>query len=83
MSEVGYMAHRQKMLHTPVLNRRMCLQQAVPTCGLTHGCVTMLSDSQGCELFHFVLILQLRHNGRESSIHSACNCACFYRSDKP
>jgi len=40
-----------------VLNGRLCLQQPVPTCGLTHGCVTMLSDSQGCELFHFVLIL--------------------------
>jgi len=34
-----------------VLNRRLCLQQP------THGCVTMLSNSQGCELFHFVLIL--------------------------
>jgi len=40
-----------------VLNRRLCLQQPVPACGLTHGCVTMLSNSQGCELFHFVLIL--------------------------
>jgi len=40
-----------------VLISRLCLQQPVPACGLTHGCVTMLSDSQGCELFHFVLIL--------------------------
>jgi len=37
----------------------------------------MLSDSQDCELSDFDLILQLRHIGRESSIHSACNCACF------
>jgi len=29
-----------------VLNRRLCLQQPVPACGFTHGCVTMLSDSQ-------------------------------------
>jgi len=34
-----------------VSNRRLCLRQPVPACGLTHGCVTMLSDSQGCELF--------------------------------
>jgi len=42
-----------------VLRRRLCLQQPAPACGstLTHGCVTMLSDSQGCELSHFVLIL--------------------------
>jgi len=60
-----------------VLRRRLCPQQPAPAYGLTHGCVTMLQDSQGCELFHFVLMLQLRHNRRESSIHSACNCACF------
>jgi len=29
-----------------VLNRRLCLQQPVPACDLTHGWVTMLSDSQ-------------------------------------
>jgi len=40
-----------------VLNRCLCLQQPAPASGLTHGCVTMLLDSQGCELFHFVLIL--------------------------
>jgi len=60
-----------------VLNRRLCHQQPVLACGLTHGCVTMLSDSQDCELFHSVLILYLRHNGLERSIHSACNCARF------
>jgi len=48
-----------------------------PACGLTDGCVAMLSKSQACELSNFVLILLLRHNGRECSIHSACNCACF------
>jgi len=59
-----------------VLRRHVCLQSA-PACGstLTHGCGTMLSDSQGYELSHFVLILYLRHKGRESSIHSACNHA--------
>jgi len=40
-----------------VLRRRLCLHQLAPACGLTHGCVTMLSDSQACELSHFVLIL--------------------------
>jgi len=40
-----------------VLSRHLCLQQRAHACGLTHGCVTMLSDSQGCELSHFVLIL--------------------------
>jgi len=40
-----------------VLNRRFCLQQPAPAWTLTHGCVTMLSDSQACELSHFVLIL--------------------------
>jgi len=59
-------AMRTIMNLNDVLNRRLCPQQPVPACGLTHGCVTMLSDSQGCELFHFVLIPQLRHNGRES-----------------
>jgi len=40
-----------------VLRRRLCLQQPALVCGWTHDCVTMLSDSQGCELSHFVLIL--------------------------
>jgi len=40
-----------------VIRRRLCLQQSAPACGLTDGCVTMLSDSQACELSHFVLIL--------------------------
>jgi len=40
-----------------VLRQRLCLQQPAPACALTDGCVTMLSDSQGCELSHFVLIL--------------------------
>jgi len=40
-----------------VLRRRLCLQQPAPACGLTHGGVTMLSDSQGCEISHFVFIL--------------------------
>jgi len=39
-----------------VSRRHLCLQPA-PACGLTHGCVKMLSDSQGCQLSHFVLIL--------------------------
>jgi len=30
--------------------RNLCRQQSAPACGLTHSCVTMLSDSQGCEL---------------------------------
>ena len=60
-----------------VLRRRLSLQQPAPACALTHGCVTMLSGSQACENSHFDLILYLRHNRRESSIHSACNCACF------
>jgi len=60
-----------------VSRRRLCLQQQAPVCGLTHGCVTMLSGSHACELSHFDFILWLHHNGRKSSIHSACNCACF------
>jgi len=40
-----------------VLRRCLCLQQPAPECALTDGCVTMLSDSQACELSHFVLIL--------------------------
>jgi len=40
-----------------VLKRRLCLQQPAPACGLTDGYVIMLSDSQACELSHFVLIL--------------------------
>jgi len=70
---------RREQLRTLVtfLRCRLCLQQPAPACGLTDGCVTMLSDSQACELSYFVLILQLRHNGRESSIHSACNCTGF------
>jgi len=60
-----------------VLRRCWCLQKPAPAYGLTHGYVTILSESQGCELSNIVLILLLRHNARESSIHSACNCACF------
>jgi len=40
-----------------VLRRHLCLQHPAPAYGLTDGCVTMLSDSQACELSHFVLIL--------------------------
>jgi len=40
-----------------VLRRRLCLQQPAPVCALTHGCVTMLSGSQACELSHIDLIL--------------------------
>jgi len=40
-----------------VLRRRLCLQQPAPAYGLTDGCVTMLSDSQACKLYHFVLVL--------------------------
>ena len=29
-----------------VLNRRLCLHQPAPACGLTYGCVTMLSDAR-------------------------------------
>jgi len=94
---------RTVMNLSDVLNRRLCLQQPMPACGLTHGCVTMLSDSQGCEpgfstsfsfyscvtmresllaqtLNNFLMFLpinSLSHNGWESNIHSACNCACF------
>ena len=44
-----------------------------PAFGLTDSCVTKLSDSQGCKISDFALVLCLRHNGRESSIHSACS----------
>ena len=44
-------------LRKKCLTRRLCLQQPVPACGSAHGCVPMLSESQGCELFNFVLIL--------------------------
>ena len=40
-----------------ILRRPLCLQQSAPACGLTDRCVTMLSDSQACELSQFVLIL--------------------------
>jgi len=40
-----------------VSKRRLCLQLPAPACGLTDGYVIMLSDSQACELSHFVLIL--------------------------
>jgi len=40
-----------------VLRCRLYLQQPAHACGLTYGCVTMLTDSQACEPFHFVLIL--------------------------
>jgi len=38
-----------------VFRRRLCLQQPAPSCGLTYSCVTMLSDTQCCEISHFVL----------------------------
>jgi len=50
-------SQREQLRTLVALRRRLCLQQPAPACGLTHGCVTMLSDSQGCELSSFVLIL--------------------------
>ena len=38
-----------------VLNGCLCIQQPVPACGLIHGCVTMLSDNQGCDQLRFPL----------------------------
>jgi len=55
-----------------VLRWIYCLQQSAPACGLTVRGVTMLSSSQGCQLFNSALILQLRHNGRESSKRLQC-----------
>jgi len=40
-----------------VFRRCLCLHQPAPACASTDGCFTMLSDSQACELSHFVLIL--------------------------
>jgi len=56
-SRSPWFAKRTIMNFSDVLRRRLCLQQPAPAFGLTHGCVTMLSDSQACELSHFVLIL--------------------------
>jgi len=39
-------------------------KQSAPATGLTDRCVAMLSESQACELSHFVLILYLRYNRR-------------------
>jgi len=36
-------------------------QQSTCTCGLAHGCVIMLSNSQGFELSDFAVMLQLHH----------------------
>jgi len=43
----------------------------MPACGLFQRCITMLSDSWGCELSNFALILYLRHNGTRIQ-HSQC-----------
>jgi len=37
--------------------RSYCLQKSASACGLTHGCVTMPSGYQGCELSNFALIV--------------------------
>jgi len=54
-----------------VLRRSFCLQQSAPACGLTDGGITTLSDSQGCDLCNFALILWSRHN-RTVIQHSQC-----------
>jgi len=46
-----------------VPKRSFCLQQSAFACGLSHSCVTMLSDSQGCELSDFTDILYVRDSG--------------------
>jgi len=40
-----------------VSRRNFCLQAPDCGCGLTHGCATTLSESQGCELSDFPIIL--------------------------
>jgi len=45
-----------------ILRRSFYFQQSVLAWGLTDGHVIMLSDSHGCVLSGFALILQLRHN---------------------
>ena len=57
-----------------VLKRSFWLQQSAPACGITHGCVAMLSDSQGLQTFRFAPIVHsCVVSGRESSVHSECS----------
>jgi len=52
----------------------------LPPCGLTHGCVTTLSESQGCELSDFLSFYSHGKMRHESSVHSAYRvlyCGCF------
>ena len=60
-SRSPWFAKREIMNLSDVSKRSFCLQQSAPAYGLTHGCVTMLSDSQSCELSDFILILHVRH----------------------
>jgi len=64
-----------------VWRRSFWLQQSASGCGLTYGCVTMLSSSQGCELplrLHSTIASQLVGNKR--SLDAACYCICFQSS---
>ena len=58
-----------------VCRRSFCLQQSVLECGLTDVCVTMLSDTWGCELSDFALILKLRHNRTGIQRSQCMQCA--------
>jgi len=62
-SRSPWFAKRAIMNLSDVSKRSFCLQQSAPTCGLTDGCVTMLSGSKGCELSDFTFIPYVRHTG--------------------
>jgi len=44
LSRLPRFAKRATMNISDVSTRSFCLQQSAPACGLTHGCVTLLSD---------------------------------------
>ena len=71
-SHQDHQGSRRAIINQSDVSRRsFCRQAPACGCGLTHGCVTMLSECQGCELsdFPFCICVVM---GQESSVHSAC-----------
>jgi len=61
-SHQAHQGSESELLQTFISNvfkRNFCLQQQTPAYSLTHGCVTMLSNNQGCKCkrSYFALIL--------------------------
>ena len=66
-------AKRAAMNLSDVSRRSFYLQQKVPACSLTHGCITIFQKTKVAIFPTSLSFYSCVTTGRESSVHSACS----------